>query len=252
MKYQTKIDVMNKLKYSIILVIVGLFSVLSIVSCDDKEDKKIVIEKGTVTDIDGNVYETVKIGNQWWMAQNLEVTHYNDSTPIFKANSPSAWILDSSSYRAYENNGFSPGLLYNWNAVNDSRKIAPKGWHIPTDAEWKELETYIGMSQNDADKTSWRGTDQANKLRKEGFSEWTKFESIWSSNDYGFSALAGCCILYNGDIGQPGLKNTGFWWTRSLNPDNKPWYRYMDYKKSRVFRYYDEKSYGFSVRCVRD
>lgn len=245
---------MNKLirlKYNVVLIIAGLFSVLSIVSCDDEENKKVVIEKGTVTDIDGNVYETVKIGNQWWMAQNLEVTHYNDSTPIFNADAEAEWILDSASYKAFDNTGLAPGLLYNWNAVNDSRKIAPKGWHIPTDAEWKELETFIGMSQSDADRTSWRGTDQANKLRKEGFSEWTKFESIWSSNDYGFSALAGSCILFNGRDGES-LKETGFWWTSSLNQDNKPWYRYMDYKKSNVFRYYDEESYGFSVRCVKD
>lgn len=240
------------LNLSIVYFFIGLFSILSIVSCDDKEEQKILIEKGTVTDVDGNVYETVKIGNQWWMAENLKVTHYNDSSPIFNADLNSEWILDSSSYRSYTSLGLVPGMLYNWNAVNDTRRIAPKGWHIPTDAEWKELETFIGMSSNDADKTSWRGTDQANKLRKEGFSEWTQFESIWSSNDYGFSALAGSCILYNGEVGQPGLKNTGFWWTSTLNQDGKPWYRYMDYKKTNIFRYYDVKSYGFSVRCIKD
>lgn len=247
---------MNKIYnrlYSIKIIALGLFTAITVISCDKEEDKKkIIVEKGTVTDVDGNVYETVKIGNQWWMAENLNVTHYNDSTPIFNADAISKWVLDSSSYRAFNTTGLAPGLLYNWNAVNDSRKIAPKGWHIPTDAEWKELEVTVGMSQSDAEKTSWRGTDEANKLRKEGYSEWTEFETIWSNNDYGFSATAGSCVVYNGDLGEPGLKHTGFWWTRTLNPENKPWYRYMDYKKSNIFRYYDEKSYGFSVRCVMD
>jgi uncharacterized protein (TIGR02145 family) len=243
---------LNILNTNFVLMVLGLFSILTLVSCDDEEEKRIIIEKGTVTDTDGNIYETVKIGNQWWMAENLRTTRYNDSASIFNADQTAEWLLDSSSYRGYLAGNNTTGFLYNWNAVNDARNIAPKGWHVPTDAEWKELETFIGMSQSEADKTSWRGTDEANKLRKEGYTDWQQFETIWSNNDYGFSALAGSCITYNGTLGEPGLKITGFWWTRSLNPDNKPWYRYMDYKKSSVFRYYDEKSYGFSVRCVRD
>lgn len=94
---------------------------------------------GTVTDIDGNVYQTIKIGNQWWMAKNLKVTHYRNGEAIPNITNDSEWInLSTGAYCAYNNdngNIATYGLLYNWYTVVDSRNIAPSGWHVPTDDE---------------------------------------------------------------------------------------------------------------------
>ena len=221
------------------------------------EDAPTPKETGTLTDIDGNTYRTVKIGNQWWMTDNLRVKHYNDNSPItefiFFSNPDTAWAnLTTEAYCNYDNNYDTlNGLLYNWFAVNDSSKLAPAGWHIPSDDEWKELELYLGMSATDADKLNWRGNNEGDKLKTEGPLGWIFHENIWGTNESGFSALGSACCVFNGYFADPGLQATGFWWSSSTH-ENQAWYRYLDYKKSNVFRYYGPKTYGFSVRCVKD
>lgn len=115
---------------------------------------------GTVTDIDGNVYQTVKIGNQWWMAENLKVSHYQNSDAIPNVTNNSDWgNLSTGAYCAYNNDNVNIstyGLLYNWYAVADSRELAPTGWHVPTDEEWKQLEMSLGMSDSEANDRGWR------------------------------------------------------------------------------------------------
>ena len=102
---------------------------------------------GTVTDIDGNVYETVVIGGQLWMAENLKVTHYNEGSEIPTGYSDFEWDeLDDTETGAYAvynddlSNADTYGNIYNWYAVDDSRGVCPVGWHVPTDDEIKELE----------------------------------------------------------------------------------------------------------------
>ena len=152
-----------------------------------------------------------------------------------------------------DNNAAIYGLLYNWYAVADTGNIAPIGWHIPTDDEWKELEKHLGMSQTDADKVNWRGSDEGDKMKIHAPYGWTRYGSIWATNESGFTALAGSCRLFNGIWGDPGTFATGFWWSASQHTsNNQAWYRYLDYKKSNVFRYYGSKNYGMSVRCVKD
>ena len=255
-----------KLKYSaqlIIFVITGLFLMFTN-SC--KKDTKIIpSETGTVTDVEGNVYKTIKIGNQWWMAENLRVTKYNDQTAITKIllnATPVAFDTTWANKKTgacciFDNNnefGKTYGLLYNWYAVNDNKKIAPDGWHIPTDDEWKKLEKQLGMSASETEKTSWRGTHEGEKLKTlkieiSGEDAWTKTGDIWATNESGFTALAGGCCMFDGRWGDPGIKSTGFWWSISTN-GNDAWYRHLDYKNANVFRYYGPKTYGFSVRCV--
>ena len=94
---------------------------------------------GSVTDADGNTYKTVKIGNQTWMLENLRTTKYNDGTPISTMSGEKSSMPAYTAHKA----GDSYGNLYNWFAVK-TRKLAPKGWHIPTEAEWKILEGYLG------------------------------------------------------------------------------------------------------------
>ncbi len=129
-------------------------------------------KQDTVTDIDGNVYQTIQIGNQVWMAENLKVTHYRDGTSIQyvqnELTEPDVWeTLTTGAYCYYDDsqsNQTTYGNLYNWYAVADSRNIAPEGWHVPTDAEWKELEMALGMSQSEADDAGYRGTNEGSKL----------------------------------------------------------------------------------------
>jgi uncharacterized protein (TIGR02145 family) len=232
-----------------------LLTALSLTGCDDKDSEAPPApEKGTVTDIQGNVYETVKVGNQWWMAENLKVTLYRDSSLIMKAQTDTAaWNnAQNGAWCLFEDNANAPGLLYNWYAVTNPAGLAPAGWHIPTDADWKELEEHLGMSASEADMVSWRGTNTGQKLKIESPEGWTQFDNIWAENESGFTALAGGCRLHDGKFAQPGLFATGFWWTATPSPGGEAWYRYLDYKNTGVFRSHVYKSYGMSIRCVKD
>lgn len=205
---------------------------------------------GTMTDQDGNVYKTVKIGNQWWMAENLKVTHYRNGDPIPNVTVRSEWENLSTGARcAHDNNDnniATYGLLYNWYAVDDSRNIAPAGWHVPTDEEWKELEMHLGMSQSDADGTGWRGTDEGSKLK--ATSGW--YNNGNGTNISGFTALPGGYRNYYGTFYRIG--KYGYWWSATARYSNSAWHRYLGYDSSVVDRSSGGKKYGYSVRLVRD
>ncbi|MBL0103758.1 MAG: fibrobacter succinogenes major paralogous domain-containing protein [Bacteroidetes bacterium] len=213
-------------------------------------------ETGTVTDIDNNVYRTIKIGDQWWMAEDLRTATFRDGSPLRLI--PSSGVIDwaSDSLGActqYDDNSLAPGYLYNWFAVNSAKQIAPAGWHIPTDAEGKALERTLEMSQEQADKTGWRGVHEGEKLKMTGPEIWKTYGEVWATNESGFSAKAGGCRLFDGSWSTPvGFVFSGFWWTKSEFSDEQAWYRYLDYKDARVFRSHTEKNYGFSIRCVKD
>ena len=206
---------------------------------------------GTVTDIDGNVYNTIRIGNQVWMAENLKVSRYRNGEAIPNVTDDGQWVNLSTGARcAYNNdndNVTTYGLLYNWYAVNDSRNLAPEGWHIPTDDEWKELEMYLGMSQSEADGTGGRGSPVGNKL---------KATSGWSSNGNGsnessFTALpGGYRSPTDGSWG--GIGGFGYWWSSTESISSMAWDRILYYYLSDVHRYQGHNLHGFSVRCVRD
>jgi len=208
---------------------------------------------GTVTDIDGNTYQTIKIGDQWWMAENLKVTHYRNSESIPNVTDNTEWTnLSTGAYCNYDNNTSNVttyGRLYNWYAVDDSRDIAPAGWHVPTDEEWKQLEMYLGMSQEDADKTAWRGTDEGGKLKETGTEHWLD-PNTGATNVSGFSALPGG---YRSHYGTFLLIGQGAdYWSATQGSSQDAWFRSLDYSNSDIRREDISKPYGFSVRCVRD
>ncbi len=207
----------------------------------------------TVTDIDGNVYQTVTIGTQVWMAENLKVTHYRNGDPIPHVTDNSEWIgLTTGAYCNYNNdegNVATYGRLYNWYAVGDSRNIAPEGWHVPTDEEWKQLETYLGMSQAEADAIGWRGTDEGGKLKEAGTTHWQS-PNTGATNESGFTALPGGYRNLNGSFGDMGYY-AAFWSSTEFS-SYYAWLRGLNYGDSQVGRLYYHKPYGFSVRCVRD
>lgn len=229
-------------------------SVLLIQGCDDDDPAEPAPpETSTMMDVDGNVYVTVKIGDQWWMAENLKVTSYRNGDPITQAQTSGNWVNSANgAWCFYGNNVEAPGLLYNYSAVSDPRNIAPDGWRIPTDNDWKLLERHLGMSESESNKTGWRGSDEGEKLKIEENKGWVVYEDVWSTNESGFTALAGSCRLFDGVWGDPGLQHTGFWWTSTQHPDGKVWYRHLDYKNADVFRQRINGKYGMSIRCVKN
>ncbi len=207
----------------------------------------------TVTDIDGNVYRTVKIGNQWWMAENLKVTRYRNGEAIPEVIDNSAWAgLTTGACCNYNNDPSNTtiyGLLYNWYAVNDLRGLAPEGWHVPADAEWKELEMAPGMSQLSADSTGYRGTDEGGKLKEAGTTHWGS-PNTGATDESGFTALPGGARYYEtANFTSMGLK--AFFWSSTGNPGSAV-RRSLDWDNSKVYRFDLPLKLGFSVRCVRD
>ena len=197
---------------------------------------------GTVTDIDGNVYQTVKIGDQWWMAENLKVTHYRNGAAIPLVTSDDDWYnLLTGARCAYDNDQSEVatyGYLYNWYAVNDSRNIAPTGWHVPTDAEWSTLVTYLG------------GDNVAGEKMKEiGTNHWLS-PITGATNESGFAALPGGYRNSNGSFRPLGYGAT-FWSSTEYDSDTA-WYRRLHYTAASVNRTNNNKRDGFSVRLVRD
>jgi uncharacterized protein (TIGR02145 family) len=164
-------------------------------------------------------------------------------------------------YCTYENNSNNAatyGQLYNWFAVNDSRNIAPEGWHVSSDEEWKQLEMYLGMNQSEANGEDWfRGTDEGGKLKATGTRE--AGTGLWSSpntgatNESGFSALpGGGCDGGNGSCW--GMVALAIFWSSTANPaKDSAWIRQLNWDMSGVWRDgWSLKQCGFSVRCVKD
>lgn len=208
----------------------------------------------TVTDIDGNVYQTVQIGNQIWMAENLKVTHYRNGEAIAEVTGDSDWgLLSTGAYCSYNNDasyGEEYGFLYNFYAVENSNKLAPEGWHVATDEDWKELEMSLGMTQEAADNDEWRGTDEDDKLKETGTSHWLSTDN-GTNNSSGFTAIPGGYRSNNaGYFG--GIRKIAYFWSINEQSNTRNWIRRMDYNKAGIFRYHYDKQSGYSVRCVKD
>ncbi len=203
---------------------------------------------GTVTDIDGNVYDLVKIGTQVWSVQNLKTTKYKDNQDIPNVTDSGDWVaLSSGAYCDYNNNydnRSTYGCLYNWYAV-ETGKLAPEGYHIPTDNDWKVLEEYLGMSEAQQDATGWRGTDEGKDL---------KSATYWDgTNVYGFELLAAGYRYYG--IGNfYSLGTLTFQWTSTQNDGDttKAWYRRFQSEYDNIYRESVNKESGFSVRFIKD
>ena len=141
------------------------------------------------------------------------------------------------------------GRLYNWYAVVDSRNIAPEGWHVATDDDYKQLEMYLGMSQEEADDYGWRGTNEGGKLKESGTDHWMSPNS-GATNESGFTALpAG---HRDDDGGYFDMEKLAYFWTTTERSNWYGWSRILVYDKSEIRRLYYHTGSGFSVRCVRD
>jgi uncharacterized protein (TIGR02145 family) len=184
-------------------------------------------ETGTVTDLDGNTYVTVKIGDQWWMAENLKVTHYRNGDAIPDVTANSEWpALDTGAYCNYNND---PGMvnnygrLYNWHAVTDGRNIAPEGWHVATYDEWSALIALLGGEITAGDEL----------------------------NKYGFNVNPGGYREYS-DGSYQGIDTWASWWTGTVYDAGNAWGVSKSTDGPWIGRGSDDKRMGSSVRCVMD
>ena len=204
-----------------------------------------------VTDVEGNVYTTVKIGAQVWMAENLKTTKYNDQALIPNVTENTEWIaLTTDAYSWAQNNEatFKPlyGALYNWYAV-ETGKLCPAGWHVPTDGEFSTMEISLGMTSEQAAGTDFRGTDQGKQMKNT--TGWA--DGANGTNTSGFSALpAGYRSYLTGNSEGIGLI-TYFWSATGLD-ENIAVYRRLDGDNDKVFRSGTYKKAGKSVRCVKN
>lgn len=208
----------------------------------------------------------VTIGSQVWMGANLDVSTYRDNTSIPQVMDATAWDNLTTGAWCYPNNdpilGTIYGKLYNWYAVHDGPGLAPTGWHVATDAEWKTLSIYLGMSPQDAElpdltvtDRGYYGTDQGGKLKEAGTSLWL-YPNLGATNSSGFTALPGGMrsAMPAYDFSAPG--SAGVWWTDTeADPNLKAdaaWTRLVDRSLTTVYRGALSKKHGFSVRCVQD
>lgn len=196
-----------------------------------------------ITDIDGNVYHTVKIGKQIWTVENLKVTKYNDGSPIPNVTDDKVWKETMKgvlcAYKNHVEYVSVYGYLYNWYAVNDPRKLAPNGWHVATDEEWTTLIDYLG-----GDK------DAGGMLKKANTLNWES-PNIKATNESGFNALPSGIREFNGTAGNCGRE--GVWWSATpYFTFPSAWTRYIVTNNAGIGRKAMVKSTGCSVRCVKD
>jgi len=206
------------MKNTISFLTAALLSILVITSCGSKSNET-----------------EVKIGTQIWMTENLNVDHFRNGDQIPEARTDEEWKQAGENHQPawcyYENrsvqddteNGNKYGKLYNWYAVNDSRGLAPNGWHIPSDDEWTILTNFLG------------GEGVAcNKMKSKS----------------GWSALAGGVRASDGTFGF--IVFSGLWWSATEYSKSNTWFRTLHFFKDIMYRANDSKSSGFSVRCIKD
>ncbi len=200
----------------------------------------------TVTDVDGNNYNTVQIGNQCWTQSNLKVSKYRNGDNIPTGLSNSAWQNTTvGAYAIYDNNLVNYGLygkLYNHYSVMDSRGLCPTGWHVPTDGEWTTLETFLGGS-------SVAGGALKITVTQPTPGGWNPPNTA-ATNSSGFTAEPGGLRYDDGSF--EALGYFGFWWSSSSSSGSNAWYRILYYLNGSFYQPNDGRTYGLSVRCLRD
>jgi uncharacterized protein (TIGR02145 family) len=198
---------------------------------------------GKISDIDGNSYNTVIIGTQTWLVENLKVTHYNNNDPIPTVTDNTAWgNLTTGAYCDYNlssSNGTKYGHLYNGYVVMDSRKVCPTGWHIPTIAEWTTLETYLGGA-----------SAAGGKMKEDSYDYWWPPNS-GASNSSGFTGLPGGTRYSTGTFND--LTSSGYFWgfegggSTQLSNRNLYFFSSILNKNDNA-----NDNSGYSIRCIKD
>ena len=225
--------------------------------------------EGEITDYDGNVYRTVPIGTQIWMAENLRVTHEPDGIPLtlitgnaeWKDNyyyvKSYTWYVDDSVYIKIYGYLYNHAAVMNGGSMTDAvpsgvQGICPDGWHIPSDGEWKQLEMHLGMSQSDADKTDFRGTDEGGQLKDKESGRWWS-PNTGATNSSGFTAMPSGYRQYSDGLRKDLARVARYWST--TEDESFYWMvvsRQLNDYSAQVFRGSWDKNDGQAVRCVKD
>ena len=227
---------------------------LVILACNEPEDMELIeiIEtSGTFIDSrDNHEYKWVKIGNQIWMAENLAYLPSVNHVKPDSTNLPHYYVYEydgtdvndakaTSNYVVY-------GVLYDWKAALDA---SPAGWHLPDDAEWKQLEIDLGMTQEEVNEDIFpydRGNDQGTQMKTK--SGWHNNGN--GTNSSGFSGLPGGFYFSTGEFSF--IESFGFWWSSSESSETCSWSRGLGYNKNSISRNSNLKNNGFSIRCIKD
>jgi uncharacterized protein (TIGR02145 family) len=248
---------MKNLKHFRNLILLSIsFLIVFQSGCNKKDevDPPVIPITGKVTDIDGNTYNTRKIGNQWWMIENLKVTQFPDGTEIELVENSIFWSnLDAtqSAYCYYANSSTNgDGPLYNWSAAmngasntnenpSNVQGVCPDGWHIPSASEWEELFSYLG------------GEDVAGgKMKEKGTEHWSEPNS-YATNESGFTALPGGARSASGSFSSS-LFAVAYYWSTTLESDSIFVKRYeLSFNNGDAKTSIVDKNIGISVRCVK-
>ncbi|OQX74250.1 MAG: hypothetical protein B6D61_11745, partial [Bacteroidetes bacterium 4484_249] len=213
----------------------------------------------TLTDIDGNTYNTVQIGEQCWMKENLKTTTYRNGTPIPNITDSLQWsTLTNGAYVWYDNDISWKdlyGALYNWYAAIDTNRLCPTGWHVPGHDEWITLTDFIGgwispygdMLKSCRQVNSPLGGDCLTNEHP----RWEAYGDYYGTDDFGFSGLpSGYRIIDDNTFILIG--KVGFWWSSNEQSSNGAWLTGLLYNYDIVAHSYRHKNEGFSVRCLKD
>ena len=223
--------------------------ILLFLGCSKEDSPK---TSSALTDLDGNTYTAITIGKQTWYKENLDVSKYSDGTLIPEVTDPLEWsTLTTGAWCYYDNDtstGELFGKLYNWYAVagifdaaslnNASlrKKLAPKGCHIPSDAEWTSLSNELG-------------SNAGGKMKEEGTENWADTDSNVTNSSKFTGLPSGICINNGGFYF---LSLHGYWWSSTSRDPSTSWNRSLNYNSNVVCRSYDNIKYGMSVRFVKD
>jgi uncharacterized protein (TIGR02145 family) len=270
-------DKINELRvYTLLIIAVFLLTT----SCDDNGDDNgpdqnpdpvsldVEIVRGSVEDIDGNIYETVVIGGQEWMAENLRTTTFRNSTPIvFPGDNNNAWTTNNTGAYAWVNNLESNkeifGALYNYYTVTNTAGLCPAGWRIPSNTDWTNLLDFLGAEYSLSNAKEAVGgignrLKSCRQIRSQMGSacatsthpRWHNHDTHYGFDDFGFAALP------TGSRGVDGsyFENTGFFgqfWSTTSNGAEEAFHYYITYDNGSLFRGSSPKAAGHAVRCVR-
>ena len=231
-------------------ILIGFITItlLSLFSCDKEGNDtnitfKIQYGEG-VTDIDGNIYGSVRIGEQEWMSENLRTSKFADGISIINVVENSSWgNLTTEAWCYYDNDSQYNSLygkLYNWHAL-ETEKLCPTGWHVPNDAEWTLLLDYLASY-------GFRGTEEQVLKSTSGWDDYNG-QSGNGNDALGWNGLP---ASLRGDSGGFGVGNSGQWWSSSEYNTDRAWNLSFTNANESVFMGHTYKEVGNSVRCIKD
>jgi uncharacterized protein (TIGR02145 family) len=234
-----KLITMFTIKNLFTLSIISLFSVLGNAQTEMYHTDRVLSDSAASV---RKTHKSIKINKSVWLIENLNTSTYRNGDSIPEAKTEREWKKCKEEQRGcwcyYQNdpeNGYKFGKLYNWYAVNDPRGLAPKGWHIPTEAEWEGLINHLGGKM-----------EAGSKLKSDN--DWPA--NCNASNSSGFFGLPAGFRTSGGVF--MSVNDYALWWTSSNYKDNMAWYVYLYCGLDFAVKNFYNKCDGFSVRCVKD